>query len=46
MRELRTLSLYIRSTGRPPAQAEVTRRIADLMSGTQHQPWQPLNLAT
>jgi aminoglycoside phosphotransferase (APT) family kinase protein len=46
MRELRTLSPYIRSTERPTAQAEATRRIADLKSGTQHQPWQPLNLAT
>lgn len=45
MRELRTLVPYIRSTGRPQAQAEVNRRIADLMSGTQHEPWQPLNLA-
>ncbi len=45
MRELRTLAPYIRSTSRPQAQAEVNRRIADLMSGTQHEPWQPLNLA-
>jgi hypothetical protein len=46
MRELRTLAPYIRSTGQPQAQAQVTHRIADLMSGTQREPWQALNLAT
>jgi hypothetical protein len=46
MRELRTLVPYIRSTGRPDVQAEVTRRIADLMSGTQPEPWQALNLVS
>jgi Ser/Thr protein kinase RdoA (MazF antagonist) len=46
MRELRTLVPYIRSTGKPEVQAEVTRRIADLMSGTQPEPWQALNLAS
>ena len=45
MRELRTLGPYIRTTDRPPAQAEVSRRIADLMSGRQTEPWRPLNLA-
>jgi hypothetical protein len=45
MRELRTLVPYIRSTGQSKAQAEVNRRIADLMSGTQRAPWRPLNLA-
>jgi phosphotransferase family enzyme len=45
MRELRTLVPYIRSIGQPKAQAEVNRRIADLMSGTQREPWHPLNLA-
>ena len=44
MRELRTLVPYIRS-GQPQAQDEVNRRIADLMSGTQREPWHPLNLA-
>jgi Ser/Thr protein kinase RdoA (MazF antagonist) len=44
MRELRTLGPYIRSTGHPQAQAEVSRRITDLMTGTQHRPGQPLNL--
>ncbi len=44
-RELRTLVPYLRSTGRPRAHAEVSRRIADLMSGTQREPWQALNLA-
>jgi len=46
MRELRTLVPYIRSTGRPEVQAEVTRRIADLRSGTQSEPWHALNLAS
>jgi len=46
MRELRTLVPYIRSTGKPTVQAEVSRRIADLMSGTQPEPWQALNLAS
>lgn len=45
MRELRTLGPYIRTTDHPQAQAEVTRRITDLMTGTQHEPWHPLNLA-
>lgn len=45
MRELRTLVPYLRSAGQPAAQAEVTRRISDLMNGTQNQPWQALNLA-
>jgi Phosphotransferase enzyme family len=45
MRELRTLGPYIRTTDSPQAQAEVSRRIADLMSGTQTEPWRPLNLA-
>jgi hypothetical protein len=43
--ELRTLGPYIRSTGRPQAQAEANRRIYDLMNGTQHEPWQSFNLA-
>ena len=46
MREIRTLVPYIRSTGKPAAQAEASRRIADLMSGTQPEPWQALNLAS
>ena len=46
MRELRTLVPYIRSTGKPEVQAEVSRRITDLMSGTQPEPWQALNLAS
>ncbi len=46
MRELRTLVPYIRSTGKPEVQAEVSRRIADLMSGTQPEPWQALNLVS
>ncbi len=45
MRELRTLTPYLRTTDHPQAQAEVTRRITDLMGGTQDQPWQALNLA-
>jgi len=45
MRELRTLGPYIRTTGRPPAQAEVSHRVADLMNETQTEPWHPLNLA-
>lgn len=45
MRELRTLSPYIRSTDHAEAQAEVRRRLADLMSGTQTEQWHSLNLA-
>jgi aminoglycoside phosphotransferase (APT) family kinase protein len=44
MRELRSLSPYIRS-GRPAARAEFTRRITDLITGTQDRPWSVLNLA-
>jgi aminoglycoside phosphotransferase (APT) family kinase protein len=44
MRELRSLGPYIRSTGRPQAQAEANRRIHDLMNGTQHEPWRLLDL--
>jgi hypothetical protein len=46
MREVRTLVPYIRSIGNPAAQAEVKRRIDDLMSGTQREPWHALNLAS
>jgi hypothetical protein len=46
MRELRTLTPYVRTRDHAQAQAEVTRRIADLMNGTQDQPWQALNLAS
>ncbi len=46
MREVRTLVPYIRSTERPAAQAEATRRIDDLMSGRQREPWTALNLAS
>jgi hypothetical protein len=44
MRELRSLSPYIRSRD-PAARAEVTRRIADLTSGIQDQPWTALQIA-
>ena len=46
IRELRTLVPYLRATGKPAAQAEATRRIHDLMTGTQTQPWHALNLAS
>jgi hypothetical protein len=46
MRELRALVPYIRSSGKPAATAEGSRRIADLMSGTQSEPWRALNLAS
>jgi hypothetical protein len=46
MREVRTLVPYIRSVGNPAAQAEVRRRIDDLMSGTQTVRWYALNLAS
>jgi len=46
MRDLRTLVPYIRSTGKPAAQAEATRRIHDLMTGTQTRPWHALDLAS
>jgi len=45
MRELRALSPYVRSE-HPDAQAEVSRRIDDLMSGNQERPWTALNLAS
>jgi len=44
MREVRTVTPYLRSDS-PRAQAEVSRRIADLASGTQARPWTALNLA-
>lgn len=44
MRELRALAGYIR-THNPAAQAEVGRRIADMMSGTQDRPWTALDLS-
>jgi len=46
MREVRTLVPYVRSIDNPAAQAEVRRRIDDLMSGTQEEPWHALNLAS
>jgi aminoglycoside phosphotransferase (APT) family kinase protein len=46
MRELRTLVPYLRSRGSLAAQAEVGRRIDDLINGTQSEPWQALNLAS
>jgi Ser/Thr protein kinase RdoA (MazF antagonist) len=46
MREVRTLVPYVRSIGNPAAQTEVRRRIDDLMSGTQKDPWHALNLAS
>jgi aminoglycoside phosphotransferase (APT) family kinase protein len=45
MRELRALAAYLRSSS-PAAQAEVGRRLADLMTGTQTRPWSGLNLTT
>jgi aminoglycoside phosphotransferase (APT) family kinase protein len=45
MRELRTIAAYLRAPDYVPARAEATRRISDLMSGTQDQPWHALNLA-
>ncbi len=46
MRELRTIAAYLRAPDYLPARVEATRRISDLMSGTQDQPWHALNLAT
>lgn len=46
MREVRTLVPYIRSIANPTAQAEARRRIDDLMSGTQREPWLALNFAS
>jgi Ser/Thr protein kinase RdoA (MazF antagonist) len=46
MRELRTLVPYLRGPGRADVQAEVRRRITDIRSGTQQQPWNALNLAS
>jgi aminoglycoside phosphotransferase (APT) family kinase protein len=45
MRELRALAAYIR-TQSPAAQAEVGRRIADLMSGKQHHRWTSVKLSS
>jgi aminoglycoside phosphotransferase (APT) family kinase protein len=45
MREVRTVTPYLRSDS-PRARAEVSRRIADLASGTQTRPWTALNLAS
>jgi hypothetical protein len=45
MRELRTLVPYLRSRDSLPARAEVGRRINDLITGTQLEPWRALNLA-
>jgi aminoglycoside phosphotransferase (APT) family kinase protein len=44
IRELRTLTAYLRSN-HPQARAEISHRLTDLMTGTQHHPWQGLNLA-
>jgi hypothetical protein len=44
MRELRTLVPYMRGPGQPRVQAEVRRRIADIRSGDQREPWEALNL--
>jgi Phosphotransferase enzyme family len=46
MRELRTLGGYLRAAGHLQARAEAAQRIADLMTGTQKQPWHALNLAS
>jgi hypothetical protein len=45
MRELRALAAYLRSPS-PAAQAEASRRLSDLMTGTQSRPWSTPNLAT
>jgi aminoglycoside phosphotransferase (APT) family kinase protein len=45
MRELRTLGPYIRTADSPQAQAEVIRRVTDLITETQTEPWHTLNLA-
>jgi Phosphotransferase enzyme family len=45
MCELRALAAYLRSP-RPAAQVEATRRIIDLITGTQGRPWTGLNLAS
>jgi hypothetical protein len=46
MRELRAVAAYLRLPDLPQARAEASHRIGDLMSGTQHQPWRALNLAS
>jgi hypothetical protein len=45
MRELRAVAAYLRLADLPQAKAEASHRINDLMTGTQHEPWQALNLA-
>jgi hypothetical protein len=44
MREIRSLGPYVRSN-HPQARAEGRRRLRDLISGTQEEPWRALNLA-
>ena len=44
MREIRSLGPYVRSS-HPQARAEGRRRLRDLISGTQQEPWRALNLA-
>jgi Ser/Thr protein kinase RdoA (MazF antagonist) len=46
MREVRTLVPYVRSISNSAAQVEVRRRIDDLMTGMQKEPWHALNLAS
>ncbi len=42
LRELRDLAPCLRRAGYPGLPAEVTRRLTDLMTGTQKQPWRAL----
>jgi hypothetical protein len=46
MRELRAVAAYLRLADLPQARAEASHRIGDLMSGTQREAWQALNLAS
>jgi aminoglycoside phosphotransferase (APT) family kinase protein len=42
LRELRALAAYVRRAGDPAFRGELSRRVSDLMSGTQSRPWRPL----
>jgi aminoglycoside phosphotransferase (APT) family kinase protein len=42
LRELRALAAYVRRASDPAFRAELTRRVTDLMTGTQSRPWHAL----
>jgi hypothetical protein len=44
--ELRAVAAHLRMPDLPEARAEASHKICDLMSGTQHEPWHAINLAS